>query len=1151
MKKVLSIFLALIMVLSIGTVGVSAFDFYDPPICIATYPYHVRKGDVVYYPYEFKNKGKDFYKLCEDEGIDSGEVKLRFRYSYDAESLELVDVYPDKDLYEAGGTAKIIERYTDEESYSFKDFYVVEVTFDLTSYIPDGEYLFNTCFNVLEENFYYMGISTHLISDKSYAEGETYEEFKDILCEVTDENGQVHDMSKYFTWSAIIIDDGFNSYDDLLIKNYEPFIPPVEDDNVENGIYDRITISSDVYHARKGDYAYFPVYYDCKTAYSEIADNDSGSSTKMILSFLYNDHLIEPVEAIPSEQLYNIGGAVEIIKTDKYVYEGTDFPYIYVEVNFDGCIDINNDVLFNVKFEVISENFFDEYGRLDMGGLFDEFYLVDDDNVMTYHFAEWKINKSNGKVKDISPYVTTNSVTQFIGGTYDDLLLKDYEPFIPPVEETVLNIGTTDPINVAIDETKTYKFIPEKNGDFKITVSATDKAALYAYVYKNGELTEKKVVLKWGKDFPFPFVDKSMLNSTVDFELRELVAGDEIVLKLSDETTSESNKSQILKDWLPYFTPSTVTITVEDITPLFRFGVTDQHIRKDNGLVYYPAAFGFDMYDDPDFRYSDICKEVANDTKAYPSTVTAKYIYDSTTLDFIAPYTSSQFVDVKVLRHGSTGTTGPEGQVYNYVIIQAVFNSLAYADGRGPYYLKFRVLEDNFINADGTIRTVVDNALVYNVDTKKKCFTWEAGNEYGEVFDFSDKVQFRNFRKDKQSYTYDDLLIDEYISDIGSYINTVLTSEHARVDKFAYYPVEYQPIDGTYESWVKSLTGYTDGSTRVRYRVVYDSSTLDLIDALPSKELYDLGGTVTVIEQGLSSEDYPDWKYAIIQIDFDGFGDLGPGYLLSLKFNVLKENFVDEDGRAINLVNLDIMSWTVINNEGKSTNVSDYVFTDIFEVAGLTTYSDLIIEGYEPFDPTLISDVTEVTYVQQEDTHKTFTVTANGRKQMIQFIEPDGGTRTYDRYNKNVKITSYNADGEVVSAMSRDLAYEVWEIYSNMSVGVEIKVRGKENYKWDEAKYSFTIAPYNPVILMELSSDSGKKGPVPATVIADEKTEKVMFKMPNGTSVTVSTFTTDENGNRVFTGNAWMNEDGVNEIQVLIRRKNVWKPVGTLEYTVE
>ena len=198
-----------------------------------------------------------------------------------------------------------------------------------------------------------------------------------------------------------------------------------------------------------------------------------------------------------------------------------------------------------------------------------------------------------------------------------------------------------------------------------------------------------------------------------------------------------------------------------------------------------------------------------------------------------------------------------------------------------------------------------------------------------------------------------------------------------------------------------------------------------------------------------------------------------------------------------------------------------------------------------------VSDIQSVTYTQQEDTHKNFTVTTNGRKTMIQFIEPDGGTRTYDRYNKNVSITSYNSDGEVVNAMARDLAYEVWEIHSNMSVGNEIKVRGKENGKWDAEKYSFVIEQYNPVISMELSSTSGKKGPVLATVVADEKTEKVMFKMPNGTSVTVAPSGKDENGNNIFTGKAWMNEDGVNIINVFIRRDNVWKSVGTLEYTVE
>ena len=42
----------------------------------------------------------------------------------------------------------------------------------------------------------------------------------------------------------------------------------------------------------------------------------------------------------------------------------------------------------------------------------------------------------------------------------------------------------------------------------------------------------------------------------------------------------------------------------------------------------------------------------------------------------------------------------------------------------------------------------------------------------------------------------------------------------------------------------------------------------------------------------------------------------------------------------------------------------------------------------------------------------------------------------------------------------------------------------------------------------------------------------------------------DENGNRVFRGNAWINNDFYNEIKVLIRRNNIWIYVGSLNYIV-
>ncbi|MBQ7039628.1 MAG: hypothetical protein IJN39_03570, partial [Clostridia bacterium] len=199
--------------------------------------------------------------------------------------------------------------------------------------------------------------------------------------------------------------------------------------------------------------------------------------------------------------------------------------------------------------------------------------------------------------------------------------------------------------------------------------------------------------------------------------------------------------------------------------------------------------------------------------------------------------------------------------------------------------------------------------------------------------------------------------------------------------------------------------------------------------------------------------------------------------------------------------------------------------------------------------------ITNVEYEKSFDTRNTFTVTVEGRPAMIQFIEPTNGTRTYDRNHKNVTIKSYDADGNEVNSLDRTVAYEVWSIYSNMMPNVEIRTRAKylseAKYTWDSETYDFPMILANPIISMELSSTSGKLGPVPATVVADDKTEKVMFKMPDNTTVTVASKATDENGNKIFTGKAWMNKDGLNEIRILIYRNNVWRQVGTLEYTVE
>lgn len=278
----------------------------------------------------------------------------------------------------------------------------------------------------------------------------------------------------------------------------------------------------------------------------------------------------------------------------------------------------------------------------------------------------------------------------------------------------------------------------------------------------------------------------------------------------------------------------------------------------------------------------------------------------------------------------------------------------------------------------------------------------------------------------------------------------------------------------------------------------------------------------------------------------DNSGTLEKGYKRYLET-------VQSDHLGMPSIALDFSVNPVSEDKLKSLDLSPKSLSDFVIDAGNENY------GYPIPKPlqhrTVAPSITDVEYEKSFDTRNTFTVTVEGRPAMIQFIEPTDGTRTYDRNHKNVTIKSYDADGNEVNSLDRTAAYEVWRIYSNMMPNVEIRTRAKyfsdAKYTWDSETYDFPMILANPIVSMELSATSGKKGPVPATVVADEKTEKVMFKMPDNTTVTVASKATDENGNKIFTGKAWMNEDGLNEIRILIYRNSVWRQVGTLEYTVE
>ena len=281
-------------------------------------------------------------------------------------------------------------------------------------------------------------------------------------------------------------------------------------------------------------------------------------------------------------------------------------------------------------------------------------------------------------------------------------------------------------------------------------------------------------------------------------------------------------------------------------------------------------------------------------------------------------------------------------------------------------------------------------------------------------------------------------------------------------------------------------------------------------------------------------------------------------------------------GKTINVSSKTEMYYDItdyVNSDGtvtiQNTSAGSLLSVGYLKLTGgssLQTTSDLssaieMIETPLVGEETTTGAITKVEYTPSTDSHNTFDVTVNGRPTMIQFIEEDGGTRTYDRNNKNVTIKSYNADGVEVNSLDRTVAYEVWTINTNLT-GPEVKARAKfitdGAYKWEKNPYSFTYEILEPVLDADIRSitpaaESGKKGAVEVKVVTGPDAQGVRFVMPDGSTCTYNSTkaVTLENGDLEFTGKAWMNEDGLNTISVKVKVNGVWNALDTFDYTVE
>lgn len=205
----------------------------------------------------------------------------------------------------------------------------------------------------------------------------------------------------------------------------------------------------------------------------------------------------------------------------------------------------------------------------------------------------------------------------------------------------------------------------------------------------------------------------------------------------------------------------------------------------------------------------------------------------------------------------------------------------------------------------------------------------------------------------------------------------------------------------------------------------------------------------------------------------------------------------------------------------------------------------------------VVSKISTINYVRAEDGRYDITVVVTDRVAMVQFMEENGGTRTYDRYHKNVTVKSYNAEGVEVNALSRDVAYEIWSIHSNLT-GPSLNTRTKflegSKYVWETEKYAFELAFDVTIHSIEPAATSGKKGAVVTTVVTGADVQAVQFLMADGSTTSYSADKAEvlDNGTLKFTGKAWANDEGLNTITVRIKYNNgKWTAVDTFDYTVE
>ncbi len=204
------------------------------------------------------------------------------------------------------------------------------------------------------------------------------------------------------------------------------------------------------------------------------------------------------------------------------------------------------------------------------------------------------------------------------------------------------------------------------------------------------------------------------------------------------------------------------------------------------------------------------------------------------------------------------------------------------------------------------------------------------------------------------------------------------------------------------------------------------------------------------------------------------------------------------------------------------------------------------------------SSVKDVAYTPSWSSVNDYSFTVDGRADKVQIIEATGATRTFTRNNGSVVIRGYDANGNEVNSLSRELDHEVWTLKTRLTPDSDLKIHAKYNNVWENQMYDFSVSTlYSDTTLKsaELAETSGKQEAVDCKIVTGAGVNKVRIEYEDGMTTTVnSSAAVLDEANMTYTYNLFVKprHSGENCFKVYIKTpSDGWLYATTLKYTAE